>query len=115
MSRGPYEPSLKKFVKCLENTLQKDKEYTVNYTGEACALDPRTVRSYIYKNLEEVNKYMTPPKNVKQKKVCMCFDGLIVDPPKDVDSLKSVGILAFGLIFTAIVYCVSIKPVTGQC
>ncbi|MGD0329435.1 MAG: hypothetical protein ABSB40_03195 [Nitrososphaeria archaeon] len=103
MSRGPYEPPIKKFVKCLEGSLEKDKEYTINQVGEVCNLDPRTVQVYVYRDLEETNKWMTPPKNVKQKEFCRCYKGLVVDPPENTD-LLAFGIFAFGLIFTGLIY-----------
>jgi hypothetical protein len=79
----PYEPQLRKFVKCLDEKLEKDKKYTVNEAAELCGSHPRTVGDYVSKQIHEVNMRLPAPKKLEAVQVCHCHAGLKVDPPKE--------------------------------
>lgn len=89
MARGPYEPSLRRFVDCLNSKVEKDKPYTFEELEGICSLWYRTIRDYATIRLSdiniELNKRGKKIKNITvQKQVCQIrsYPGLIVDPPK---------------------------------
>jgi hypothetical protein len=94
MGRGPYEPSLKRFVECLDGKVEKDKPYTYEELERICNQWYDTIRDYSSFRLSDVNAELekrgkkvtltTVTKEICQKRA---YPGLIVDPQRSNDGL----------------------------
>lgn len=99
MPSGPYQKPLKRFVECLDR-LEKDQRYTLHQVSEKCNLNEQTVDSYVYQNLNELNKYMIEKgKKVKQAKIPKEIRGLVVDPPSKNSAGKLFILLGLASLF----------------
>ena len=81
MPTGPHYSSIRKFAECADKVLEKNIGYTINEVAEKCSIDYRTVNNYVKLELPEVNKWMSYPKFIVPKEKCVCYDGMVVDPP----------------------------------
>jgi hypothetical protein len=96
---GPYDKPLKRFADCLDG-FEKDRQYTTYAAAKQCGVHPETVESYVYQNLNELNKEMIARgKKVRPESVTKEVRGLVVDPP------QPVGVLALLIGMSMIVIC----------
>jgi hypothetical protein len=80
--RGPYEPSLRRFVDCVCYKLEKG-EYTYNEVKDVCGVSYRTVGDYATISLNDVNLeiYRECGRSIKPTEVYRAYPGIKVDPP----------------------------------